>query len=452
MRIARLGIGILPPIMLRLALVALVALGPVLAQQGPAPITSVQRAKAREMLLAIRGSIRSSYYDPTFRGLDFDAHFRTAESKLATAPTLAAAYAVIAQTLVEFGDSHTYFIPPENRISVEYGWQMAIIGDDCYVVAVKPGSDAEAKGLRPGDRLRQIEGIAPTRRDLWKIRYYFNLLNPRRVIKVVAASPLGDARTLDITATITRLPATVKVDLASLLEGDLRGFEDRSGTQGDRVARIGDVAIWRMASFAVEPDDVDRQFDVVIKGASSLILDMRGNPGGFVKTLERLVGRLFDRDVKIADLKGRKSSKPSIGKTRRTPFAGRIVAIVDSESGSAAEILARVLQIEKRGVVIGDRSAGSVMQGELMNGLLQMPSGPDDLVVMPYAFSVTTADVIMTDGQSLEHTGVVPDELVLSHALDLANGRDPVLARAAAILGLTLDPADAGRMFPAQWR
>ena len=82
------------------------------------------------------------------------------------------------------------------------------------------------------------------------------------------------------------------------------------------------------------------------KGASSLILDLRGNPGGLVKTLEQFAGRLFEKDVKIADMKGRKSSRPSLAKSRRSPFTGRIVAMVDSESASAAEILARVLQIE----------------------------------------------------------------------------------------------------------
>jgi carboxyl-terminal processing protease len=131
---------------------------------------------------------------------------------------------------------------------------------------------------------------------------------------------------------------------------------------------------------------------------------------------------------------------------------GRIIALVDSESASAAEILARVLQLEQRGVVIGDRTAGSVMMGEMMSSAVQLVSAGDELRILPFGFSVTVADVIMKDGKSLERVGVVPDEALVPTQQDLAAGRDPVLARAATMLGVALDPAAAGKLFPLVWK
>ena len=74
------------------------------------------------------------------------------------------------------------------------------------------------------------------------------------------------------------------------------------------------------------------------------------------------------------------------------------------------------------------------------------------LNVVSYGVSVTNADVIMSDGKSVERVGVTPDELVIPTAEDLAAGRDPVLARAFELAGVNIDPAKAGAMFPVEWR
>lgn len=65
------------------------------------------------------------------------------------------------------------------------------------------------------------------------------------------------------------------------------------------------------------------------------------------------------------------------------------------------------MQIEKRGTVMGDASEGGVMRA--IGKSYQL--GADAIV--PYAASITDADVIMTEGKSLEKSGVKPDELLL---------------------------------------
>ena len=120
--------------------------------------------------------------------------------------------------------------------------------------------------------------------------------------------------------------------------------------------------------------------------------------------------------------------------------------LVDSFSASASELLARTLQLTGRGTVLGDRTAGAVMVSQTFD---HMAGG--DRTGVTFATSITVADLVMTDGHSLEHTGVVPDEVILPTAEDLASDRDPVLARALELFGLIATPEAAGRMFPLEW-
>jgi C-terminal processing protease CtpA/Prc len=147
------------------------------------------------------------------------------------------------------------------------------------------------------------------------------------------------------------------------------------------------------------------------------------------------------------DRKGRKDMKPQMAKSRGDKvFKGQLVVLVDSRSASAAELFARIVQLERRGTVLGDRSSGAVMEAKLF----PHQSGLD--VVAFWGVSITDADLIMTDGKSLEKSGVSADETILPTAADLAAKRDPVLARAAELVGVKLDAEKAGSLFPIEWR
>jgi len=205
-----------------------------------------------------------------------------------------------------------------------------------------------------------------------------------------------------------------------------------------------DVGVLKFPGFHFNQLEIDGMIGKARK-YKALVLDLRSNPGGSVDTLKYLVAGFFEKEVKIGDRIGRSEHKPLIAKPNGHPFAGKLVVLVDSKSASAAELFARVVQIEKRGTVLGDRSSGSVMEAKHYN----YKSGTD--IVVFYGASITDADLVMTDGKSLEHNGVLPDELVLPSAEDLANGRDPVLARAVETVGAKLNPEAAGKLFPYEW-
>lgn len=69
-----------------------------------------------------------------------------------------------------------------------------------------------------------------------------------------------------------------------------------------------------------------------------------------------------------------------------------------------------------------------------------------------FGISVTNADVVMTDGKSLENSGVQPDELVRPTGEDLAKQRDPALAKAVEMLGGNLSPETAGKLNVYYWK
>jgi carboxyl-terminal processing protease len=406
------------------------------------------RDAGREMLKVIRLDIEKNYYDPHFHGIDLTERFNQAEERIKNAKSNGEIFGVIAQVLLDFDDSHLFFLPPGRVARVEYGWQMQAIGDKCYVVAVKPGSDADAKGLKPGDLILSIDGFAPTRDVLWKVQYYYYTLRPRARMHLILQSPDGDPRPLDVLAKIDQ--GKKQLDLTSWA-GDLHKLV----TEGENEARLkrnrfyeqDDVIIWKMPGFDIYDEaELDHIMDRV-KKHNALVLDLRGNGGGLVVMLKRLLGYFFAQDIKVAEMKYRKEVKPEIATSKGNKgFKGKLVVLIDSQSASASENFSRVIQLEKRGVVIGDRSAGALMQSLAYSHQVGMET------VSFYGASVTNADVIMNDGKSLEHQGVIPDELLLPTAADLAANRDPVLARAAELVNLKLNPESAGKLFPIEWR
>jgi carboxyl-terminal processing protease len=395
------------------------------------------------MLRAAKDDLKKNYFDATLHGVDIDARFKEAEERIKQATTRDQLLIIVAQTLLDLNDSHTFFLPPGRAAKFEYGWEMQMVGDKAYVTAVKPKTDAEAKGLKPGDLLVSVDGYPPSRDNMWKMYYRYYALMPATRIRLMVKSP-GDSapREVEVMAKITR--GSNVVDWGDLF---VRYLRERRDVGKDRLVEFGDdLLIWQMTTFAADEGHIDAMMGKASK-FKSLIIDLRGNGGGYTETLGHLAGYFFDHDVKIADMKGRKEMKPILAKTRGSSiYKGQLFVLIDSDSASASELFARTIQLENRGKIIGDRSQGAVMAArhyDHQTGVGQ---------VLYFGNSVTVADLIMADGKSLEKGGVVPDETFLPTAEDLAAQRDPVLAHAAELANVKIDPAKAGSLFPKEWR
>ena len=407
-----------------------------------APIDPRERHIIEIVLGDVVQDVKSNYYDPNYHGVDLDVLFKEAKERVKAAKTYNQALATVAWVLRKLDDSHTFLIPPRRSHKRIYDYRYAMIGDECYIFAVQPGSDAEKKGLKVGDRVVSFNTIVPTHDNLWEINYLFRLLRPQAADELVLLSLDGTQRTLMLSPKMTAEHYSVAGIDSSWYDRPPQESPQRSHGVGKSVI------IWNFPTFMVPEEAVDKL--VADSGDyPGMILDLRGNGGGAEQTLLRLVGNVVDHNITVGTKVMRKANSPLVAKSRgKKAYPGKIIVLVDSRSGSAAEILARTMQLEHRATVIGDRTAGSVMEAMFYPHHFPASSysAPPD-----YGAQISHADILMSDGKSLEHTGVIPDIKMVPTGSDLAANRDVVLSYAVSLAGGDLSSEEAGKLFPVQW-
>lgn len=396
----------------------------------------LNRERGINMLDEIKDLIKERYYDKTYRRIDLDARFKAAKEKIKTLDANWQIFRVIAQVVLEFNDSHTRFYPPDRAYRVEYGFSLQMIGHNCVVTSVKKGSDAEAKGLKVGDIIAGIGDHNPTRDTLWKMNYVLYALDPQEIIKLYVLNA-------DKTEKIIEIKATFKSPEERRKEAEKRRREKKENPYKCQKINANLIAC-RLETFSVEKKYIDKMMKE-IEGHKKLMLDLRGNGGGYVHIMEYLTGHFFDRDIKVADFVTRGKTKEVIAKARKeNAFKGELMVLIDSNSASASEVFSRVIQLEKRGKVVGDVSAGAVMTSNFIT-MANSRGVPGYETLSLFAMNITVADLIMSDGNRLENVGVIPDRPVGPTGKALFDKSDPVLAYAAELLGVEISDQDAGK-------
>ena len=282
------------------------------------------------------------------------------------------------------------------------------------------------------------------RSKVWLAYYLYYTLQPQPELKLLIEKPDKKQEEIIVEARVAKsTPIMIWGPLAEL---------ERNADAEDRLLRHrfhepnDEVLIWQLPQFDLGEDGLAEKFSK-LKNRKALILDLRGNEGGNVSTLERFAGYFFASNIKLAERRGRKESKSHMARSQKEKaFQGQLIVLIDGSTSAAAEVFARVVQLEKRGMVIGDRSSGSVMESKYYR------RDEGSVRVLGFGVSLTSADVVTPDGKSLENVGVTPDELLLPTAQDMSLGLDPVLAYAASLVGVELDSKKAGELFPVEWK
>jgi C-terminal processing protease CtpA/Prc len=273
---------------------------------------------------------------------------------------------------------------------------------------------------------------------LWKIIYRIYKLDPARTVDLRIRNLEGQE-------------AQITVAARTMTDKDYQ--EERTKRKDDKPIKPfkcqeinAELIACKLYTFSIETNQIDKMMKEIGQ-EKKLILDLRGNHGGFVITEKYLTSYLFDHEVKMAEEVTRKKTEVRMsGSKKDRAFKGELIILVDSNSESASEMLARVVQLERRGKIVGDATSGALMTS-ITRGLFGQLR-PDTLFARtPYLMSVTIGDIIMKDGNRVEGVGVMPDESFVPTGLALRLKVDPILAHAATMLGATLTPEQAGKFY-----
>lgn len=379
-------------------------------------MNNVDRDRMRGMLKVTSSEIARYFYDPNLKGLDWKALTAEADEKIKQAKTTSEAITAISMLVDKLQDSHTRFVPPSRSGRPIYGFAAKMYGDEARIYTVKPGSNADKAGLRPGDRIVKIFNYRPQRKSFDDAMYYYRVLHPMPELKITYLRGTEEQ-------TIT-VPAKVKMAQRSLEIKDIYHLlmdedEDERYFMGSFE---GDIGYLQLPSFGAERLPVPD-----IAKPKAFVLDLRGNPGGLVDALGDFAGHFTPTAGVLNNMITRKKTEPVKIKPHGDRFNVPLFILVDSRSASAAEIFARYFQKTGQAKIVGDVSSGHV------NTSLYYPEEIGANSVVPFGLSIAIAKVAFEDGEELEHNPIKPDYPCLPTEADLRSGADPCLRKAVAL-------------------
>lgn len=221
------------------------------------------------------------------------------------------------------------------------GVEFNIFNDTITVVTPLSGGPSEALGIRSGDKIIKVDsinvaGIGITSSDV--MRY---LKGPRGTEVRVSILRKGQKQPIDYTIVRDKIP-TYSVDVAYMLD-----------------KQTGYIKISRFAATTYSEFEKALQ-DLKGKGMQRLVLDLQGNPGGYMDMAINILDDFLPAGKKVVFTKGKKSRYDQEAfSTEAGKFEnGSLIVLVNEGSASASEIVAGALQDNDRALVVGRRSFG----------------------------------------------------------------------------------------------
>lgn len=227
------------------------------------------------------------------------------------------------------------------------GVSFQLLDDTIHVVDVISGGPSEKVGVLAGDKIVKVDDM-PATGDSIKNDWVFKHLRGKKGTKVSVSVIRGRSK--------TPIVFEIKRDKIPINSIDTWFMIDKE---------IGYIRLNRFAQSSNE-EMVQAITDLQSEGMQSLILDLRGNGGGYLNVAVDICDQFLSGDKLIVYTKGAKSPRQELKAQKKGLFEqGRLVIMVDESSASASEILSGAVQDWDRGVIVGRRTFGK--------GLVQRP-------------------------------------------------------------------------------
>lgn len=321
-------------------------------------------------------------------------------------------YGAIKGMVDSYDDSATIFLDPEETkafndtsegktfegIGAELGY------DSGFIIIVSPidGSPAKAAGIRAGDFIVAVDDVEVTKKDnitdiVNKIRGEAGTIVKLKILHKDEQTPI-DIEIQRGAITVPSMSVDYKGDVAII---DIARFTDSSYTAWTN----------RWDSLVAEVNS---------KNIKKVILDLRGNPGGYFDAAIYAADDFLDENITIAQQEDGDGNVQKFSSTRGGKLLNpKVVVLVDSGSASASEILSGAIQKNNRGIVIGTKTYG---KGTAQN-VVDLTDGS--------SIHVTILKWLLPDGGWLNRENpITPDIEVENSSEDFVNGTDKQMDKA----------------------
>lgn len=246
-------------------------------------------------------------------------------------------------------DPHTSYIPPKEMVGVEeemrgnfggIGVQFSIQNDTVMVVDVISGGPSSKLGILPGDRIVTVNDTLLAGAGLKNEKVLSKLRGEKGTKVNVGIKRKGFKDLFEFNITRGEIPI-YSVDVSYMID-ETTGYI--------KVSRFGEKTYQEF---------MEGMKKLTQLGMKTVIVDMRGNPGGYLNAVIRMVNEFLVKGELIVYTQGFSQPRKTFNADSNGTFRDKgVVVLIDDFSASASEIFAGAIQDNDRGWVIGRRSFG----------------------------------------------------------------------------------------------